>query len=303
VSELDPATGKVKPGWLTGPGYWDEAAAEKFWRPVLEEVRERLKKRGLLEKTLWGEGFENFTGPCAANVLRKIVPEIRGWSLSGHMAWHKVGDAPVILNEHCYSFEGGTKYGWDPSEKGKDWHEVNYHREAWFPNALSFNRTLPESSMKGQSLHGIYAGLKGFGRIGADFWPMGIKGQETRGFVANRYPESIRIAREITTGWLAPGPNGPVSSVRFEMGREGLQELEARIFFEQKVLADPAGRAKVGDEMVNRYSQILRDRGRLGALSSWGVASTSVSYPTTGWQDYSGKIFALAGEAAAKLGK
>lgn len=301
VSELDPATGKVKEKWLTGPTYWDEAAAEKFWRPMLEEAREHLKKRGLYEKTLWGEGFENFTGPCAARVLNKILPEVKGWSLSGHMAWHKVGDFPVIMNEHCYSFEGGSKYGWDPSSKGKDWDEVYYHRDAWFSHPLTVNRNLPEQSMKQLQHMGEFTGLKGMGRMGADFWQMGIKGQETRGFVANRYPENIRIAREITSGWLAPGPNGPVSSVRFEMCREGLQELEARIFIEQNVLANESGKAAAGDDLVKRCQNVLKENSS-GPLA-WGTTSAAVWYPTSGWQAFSGRRYAVAAEVAAKLGK
>jgi hypothetical protein len=208
-----------------------------------------------------------------------------------------VGDFPVLLNEHVYSITGGSKFGWDPCAKRSTWDEVNYDRCAWASNPIASNRLLAENSMKG-------LGVKGFGRIGADFWPLGLKGSESRGFVANRYPESIRIAREITSGWLSPGPDGAVSSVRFEMGREGVQELEARIFIEKNVLADAGGRAKVGEELAKRCEELLaeRDKAMRSPLME-GAASLSVCYPASGWQERSGKLFALAAEVAAKLGR
>jgi hypothetical protein len=130
-----------------------------------------------------------------------------------------------------------------------------------------------------------------------------MTGQQSRGLVANRYPESIRIAREITTGWLAPGPDGAVSSVRFEMCREGIQELEARIFIEKNVLADAGGRARVGEELARRCEKILDERDTPWPLMSWGANGIAVWYPASGWQERSGKLFALAAEVAAKLGK
>jgi hypothetical protein len=158
--------------------------------------------------------------------------------------------------------------------------------------------------MKMRDQFGNFIGHKGFGRIGADFWPLGLKGPESRGLVANRYPESIRIAREITSGWLAPGPDGAVATVRFEMCREGIEELEARIFIEQNVLADAGGRAKVGEELAKRCEEAFaeRDKARQSPLME-GAVSVSIWYPASGWQERSGKLFALAAEVAGKLGK
>jgi hypothetical protein len=87
-----------------------------------------------------------------------------------------------------------------------------------------------------------------------------------------------------TTDLFAPGPNGPVTTVRFENACEGIQLAEARIFIE-KALADRAKRlpADLGrrcQELLDLRTNVLR-----GMVLS-------------GWQDRDRRLFELAGEVA-----
>jgi hypothetical protein len=80
------------------------------------------------------------------------------------------------------------------------------------------------------------------------------------------------------------------------MIREGAQDLEARIFLE-KALLDPDMQARLGEDLAQRCQQLLDDRVRAILLgrTSWLFVS--------GGQQRLEKLYALAGEAADKLGK
>ena len=95
----------------------------------------------------------------------------------------------------------------------------------------------------------------------------------------------------------APGPNGAIGTVRFEMIREGVQECEARIFIEE-VLLDKAQRAKLGAEKAKEIQEMLDERIRAGL---WGAENYGW-YVSSGWQERSGKLYAAAAEVAKALG-
>ena len=94
---------------------------------------------------------------------------------------------------------------------------------------------------------------------------------------------------------LSPGKNGAVSTVRIEMLRENVQEIEARIFIE-KILANPAKKAKLGDELAKRAQEVLDERKRL--------CNRSLRYRealASGIAELSEKLYELAAEVAGKL--
>jgi hypothetical protein len=132
----------------------------------------------------------------------------------------------------------------------------------------------------------------GFGRMSADFWAClkDAKGQMTSGLSA-RYPhtswQQLNL-RQIP--YLAPGPDGAVPTVRFELMREGVQESEARIFIDEALL-DKAKRAKLGEELAKKL-QVLLDARTRAVLYGY----------QTGWQERSEKLYAAAAEAAKALG-
>ena len=123
---------------------------------------------------------------------------------------------------------------------------------------------------------------------------------------------------------LATGPAGPVSTSRFEMFREGLQECEARIFIE-KALLDPAKRKKLGEELAGRCQELLDERVRnmRRAVCSFQARSGSGDrrcytpsswfnfapllgshwYASSDWQGEIEKLYEAAAEVEAKVGR
>ena len=108
-----------------------------------------------------------------------------------------------------------------------------------------------------------------------------------------------------TSALLAPGPDGPVSTARFEMLREGAQECEARLVLEN-ALADPTATNKFGGALANRCQEILKERDAAFRFVCAGGLSRPEGwewYASSGWEDRAGKLFDCAGEVTRALGK
>ena len=104
-----------------------------------------------------------------------------------------------------------------------------------------------------------------------------------------------------------------VTTARFEMMREGVQECEARIFIE-KTLLDETRRAKLGKTLVDKCQALLDERTRAIARAFVSerkgkkVVGNNVGIPgyetylQWNWQQRSDDLYAAAAEVARKLG-
>jgi hypothetical protein len=189
----------------------------------------------------------------------------------------------------------------------------------------------PLSTIRSEEECNITGNQRGIGHLGGDFWPcFKNKSGKRTGTVNDRYPESYWHSLNIGAWMLAPGPAGPVSTVRMEVFREGVQECEARIAVED-ALTTPALKAKLGDELAKRAQETLderqlaiwRARGatdddfqKFGLVSQYRdyiftlaekwkptAAAGLKAFITGGWAERSGKLFTLAGEVQKKTGK
>jgi hypothetical protein len=95
---------------------------------------------------------------------------------------------------------------------------------------------------------------------------------------------------------LAAGPHGPLATARFEMLREGAQDLEPRVFLE-KALLDTAVRARLGEDLAKRCQGLLDERVR--AIRA-GLTCPQLVVEN---QERLGRLYELAAEVAAKVGK
>ena len=169
----------------------------------------------------------------------------------------------------------------------------------------------------------ITGAQRGVGRIGADMWQV-LKDKRGRRIARahERYPENQTRNLNIDLSALAPGPNGPVATQRFEAFREGVQECEARIEIE-RALGDEALKARLGEDLVRRCEEYLHARHMMMWLSlsslqtyarpkypSWFFATKWRQWPSvsghnwflsSGWQERTWQLFSLAGEVAVKL--
>jgi hypothetical protein len=309
VDLLDPATGKTET--MEGPGHnngiegWPNYPEDhyNFWKPVFDGMIERMKARGIGEDALGlGLSRDMMPGKPTIENLKKAAPSA-GWVSHAHglrFGLHGMRGA-------CCTTVWNARFPKSPEERLYGWRrkEVALHndRDIWkpdFPSQLVRSRTLGELNITGQQ--------RGFGRMSADFWPC-LKDRNGRITVSisSRFPKSDWVQLNLRqTPYLYPGPNGALSTIRFEMMREGIQECEARIFIE-KALLDKDLRTKVGEELAAKCQAMLDDRVRmlLGSLQKGkaeGLVASDASFAKSDWQAKSAALFASAAEIAAALG-
>jgi hypothetical protein len=303
VTLLDPETGKTED--LVSPVY-GTPESEAFWKPAFDELLERLKKRELAEENfLIGIAGDSRPSGAVTNFFLKIAPYAE-WVLHSHGAASRLGKAKVGYMSHVW----GVHFAPDPDVPNRFTKKSRYHgwkqkfRKTVFPRAGAgairppLHGDAPLGTYRQISEGMLAADYRGFGRVGADFWGVlpGKKG--ARYSVSGRYISWSQLNLTTSTGAvLAPGPNGAISTERFEMIREGVQECEAKIYIE-RALSDQAKRAKLGEELAKKLQVMLDERIRMyraACHTSWNWFAAS------GWQARSERLYAAAAEVAAAL--
>lgn len=310
VSLLDPATGNTT--MMEGPGHnnqiegWTNYPGDhfNFWKPVVDGMVERMKARGIEDSALgFGLSRDMMPGKATVENLKKVAP-FAGWVSHAHgvrptMYSMRAAYCTTVWNARFPKDASERLYGWKRKEP-----VLHNDRDIWKPaydSQLVRSRILGELNIAGQQ--------RGFGRMSADFWPClkDAKGNKTRS-ISSRFPKSDWVQLNLRqTPYLYPGPKGALSTIRFEMLREGIQECEARIYLE-KMLLDSAQKTAVGEELAGRCQAVLDDRiramlGSLGKGKAEGLVASDGGYANSNWQELSAKLYASAAEVAGKIGK
>lgn len=259
VTLMDGRTPDAEPHYL--PRYEDEAS-DALWRPLFDELRQRMADRGVEDGMMLGMITDTSPSREETQVLHNVTgglpwaahahpPRLRGKGATGNKLLHGIAD--VAYDAHVYRIHyqvnpaNGRQYGWQTEEL------TTFFGRNGVPNGSALNiRLMPEMNITGRQ--------RGIGRVGADFWyVMADRRGQRSGTVYHRYPENNWRNLDIESWVLAPGPAGPVGTARLENLREGLQEVEARIFIESTLL-DEQKKARVGDELAGRAQALLDER-------------------------------------------
>jgi hypothetical protein len=303
VSVLDAATGKVDT--METPVYTPTPEAVEFWKPVLAEVSARLKKRGL---------------PEALNLA--MVVEGGGNNMSNVVAVFKGAcpDAKWVNLAHYGGQKGnihGAPYGYVMSV----WGNYTPHKSKEWAAAdlpliiLQHFRADPVIDLRPISSRGsqfwaterAIGGMRGIGPLGADFWNLTAEegGWKGGARALENYVTNLNMNHFTTAAYLAPGPDGPISTARFEIFRHGVQMAEVRTFL-QKALGKPETRQRLGDALAKRCEEVIRDRSDramqyVGAGERFAQGEGWKWFETSDWQELDGKLFDCAEEAAKAL--
>ncbi|MCK5850002.1 MAG: hypothetical protein KAH23_03730 [Kiritimatiellae bacterium] len=288
VTQYDPESKKETP--MDGAKY-NTPEAETFWKPVSEAILERMKKRGWEDTMAVGVSTDNIPAKLIIDLWRKLWPHAL-WVSMAHPPKHDIYGVKVVHATYVWGGHGAIKpcdpslrryYGWRSKTP-----LCHNDRDIWkksYDMQLDACRTHAEFNITGT--------MHGWGRLNADFWeygePKGKKGKRPR--IPNRYPQSNWSQLNMYMGaHLYPGPEGAISTLRFEMIIESLQECQARIFIE-RVLLDKEKRAVLGEENAVALQEILDERLR-AILYGW------YNYQ---WQERSYKLFDAAGKVSALI--
>jgi Glycoside hydrolase 123, catalytic domain len=305
---------------IKGPE-WGTPKCQEFWNTTFKAIRAMLAKHGVNKSMMFAMAGDYIPTLGAVDQLHKAAPEAT-WAVHCHpyrpkihnvatgylcSVWGVFGTRDPALPKDYY---GNNRYiGWkNPFLITAFPRTGNPIYEIFCVSPITLYRFMGEGALVSAGRPNAKPpGVRGFGRIGADFWKV-LKDKRGRGtFVCGRYPESAwgQLNLAYSTPYvLAPGKNGSVSTTRFEMLCEGLQEAEARVFIEQALL-DPARKSKLGKELSARCQEMLDERvrtfmraagarERLSADWTWYFSSNPLKATR--------KLYATAGQVATRLG-
>jgi hypothetical protein len=248
--------------------------------------------------------------------------------LSGGLHWvchthggSRVGQTVQRIGKIDYiAFVWNAEYAGDPLEgRQYGWKRPELYAQYWRFEALN---TWPAASIRHLAEFNITGAQRGVGRIGAEFWAvLKDKRERRQGRVWANQLQSRWHSLDLHSNLLAPGPDGPVATTRYEVFRDGVQECEARIAIET-ALTDNALRQKLGSDLAQRCQATLDERwlymwkgasslqltGRPGydyasrkSRSPIGGVAGNYWYLGSGWQERTDRLYALAGEVQDKV--
>jgi hypothetical protein len=277
VSRLDPATGKVEPMEQPVPGTEESLA---FWKPVLDEVRKKVEARGWWDVTALGHNSYCYNpAPEVISVAKKIWPD-GVWSYTAHngtmgSAWKGTEanvSMPIRQADCVWTLGRLTPRGYSALLKPRPtiwcftWRSAM--RDA---SELTLLRNVPEDE--------IMRGHDGVSDFGADLFPVKDANGRWACLGNGRGTGGPSCS---TLAMLAPGPDGPVATERFEMLREGVELAEA-ILLVQRAIEEK----KLGGELEAKANRLLDERAE-AFLKNW----------TAGRFTRDTGLLALAGEVA-----
>lgn len=281
VTVLVPKTGELSTVNAPPPG---SEASYAFWKPVLDEVRKRLEKRGWFDVASLGHNSYCYAQRATTiDVAKRIWPD-GVWSYSAHngrlgggfSGTEKGSGMPIYYSEAVWTQGRHSHRGYKallkPGRDQKIWNSAarNAHRDG---SSLRTFLRIPEDM--------IMRGHDGIGYLSAELFPVPHPTREGR-----YYRLSIDrggIAGGTTKALLAPGKDGPIATERYEMVRGGVQLCEA-ILFLQRALDS----GSITGPLAEKVNAGLDERSN-AFLKGW----------ETGRIERDNRLFALAAEVAA----
>lgn len=149
VSLLDPQTGKTSA--FETPSYGDPQA-ETIWKPVTDELRVRLKKRGLEQSTMIGICSDIRAAKEVVELWKKLLPEAK-WVVHSHGLESQLHGVPVGYSatvwkaQYARDPEAEHTYGWN--RKPGTTIIAQFNRDLVFAWNLTQNKLMPENNIGG----------------------------------------------------------------------------------------------------------------------------------------------------------
>lgn len=234
--------------------FFGRPGSREIWAPVIEGLQSRLRDRNWPEEALMiGIGADTRPQAEVVEFFRQIDQAIP-WVLFTHAR----GDpSPGARRQTIGPMEVGYRVlpdvprirfpsspQWSLPEPGSfiDASSLRGFIRIYSPPGSYY--TAPSRAMFGRS--------SGLARIGLDFWPReGNADHHVDGLLSRYRTNGVldrNLMRDNPRTLTAPGPDGAVPTVRFEMLREGIQLNEARLLIEE-VLADEQKRSQLSQEL------------------------------------------------------
>ncbi len=330
----DGADGEVSRENVIMPSHLDAATSRPLWQPLFDQLRERLRNRGMEKIAMLGLLHDTWATKQEVQFFDDITGGMP-WAMQSHGGPAEgvllydiapIGYQAVVWKVR-FSDDGADTHG-----KGKGFIESfhGWNRKVLWSQFDRFSREAhPCTRWRHQAEVCITGAQRGPGRLGAEYWKV-IRDKRGRraGRSYERYPESSWRNLVIPEALMAPGPSGAAATNQMEALREGVQECEAIIVIE-RALMDDGLKAQLGADLAKRCEEFLHARHmmlwlslsnlqfyhtRPGSDKSWETYSLARNWRSipnvtghnwflsSGYQERTAQLFALAGEVTRKLG-
>jgi hypothetical protein len=265
-----------------------DPGGEPFYKRLVGGVRGLVQKRGWPERCiLLGLGGDIRPSLEAGALMKQWAPYAR-WNLLSHFS----GDPGAIFNKKGPEFEalktgkliavGGLEVGlkehpWAGGWTG--WTAAQFEERMAHPYEfmeLGTYRWLWQEYSPPFMYRAIPQAWANLGRVGLDFWGLG------RGGPANA--SYFTAINAITF----PGPDGAVPSARFQMLREGVQDMEVRLSIMRAY-------AKLPEEQRKPYRALLDELCNRISSGSAFLSQCELGYD---WPSYAARVQKAAAELA-----
>ncbi len=275
VLVLDPATKEVSE--LDGPHKLGSEEMKAFWKPVMDEMRARLEKRGWMGAT--GPNWMCYCGGMTkplAGMMKAIWPDVHGLDVThARQLKYPTTEAgsfvPVFVSSAVWT-EGSLdayakwKSGPYPREYAGKLNPATAH--CTHARCQYYEQGWPELwTLRTKHEEAILKGNDGLECVGADHFP--IKDPKGR-WRAGDWSAFAQGPKNGTIAILGPGDSGPLGTERFEAMREGIELCEAMVFIQKALEAK-----KLSGDLEARANKVLDDRAK---------AMTACLKPT-GWKN------------------
>jgi hypothetical protein len=289
VSAFDPATGKVGVMPQPLPGTAESLA---FWQPVFDEILKKLKARGWLDAATFGyNSYNSVPPPALVDVAAKLWPE-GAWSFASHAGQARMKFVGSATNVVMIVRQSTGVWDCEPSDNGQAMPRRDTFCKATRAGGgmdCFFNDFSPPSDHRTVVEDVVKAGFDGLCEFGVDLFPLKTP---SGGYACLPHGRGLNWAAlgRSTLAILAPGPDGPVATERFEMFREGLELTEALLFVEHAF-----AQGKISADLQKQARSVLDARRRAFERGWFGFRHMQ--------SDYDQKLLDIAGEVARELGK
>jgi hypothetical protein len=304
VSLLDPETGKVTE--MEQPLYGTKESVA-FWKKPLTMALERLRKRGWYERTAIGAGGDTPPYPQTVWAFHQIWPDCK-WMNTAHANPSRFradpNDPSVFVPVPWREVVWSAGHLWNPdhprarSERYPTAHLATWQGGVWaFPRVgqglcNAIHESSPMLLHKYVQMASIQGRCAGIGRVGADFWPL-RKGRYGAAVGLSGHTGMHLSVGASLRAYVGPGPDGPVSTEKLEITREGIQLREAVIFLQQ---ARKAG--VLGADLREKMDELLLWQARHWIRTKPNDDIHWLAFAGSGCRERDAELYALCAEAA-----
>lgn len=291
--------GQFRDGKIDVPGGGQH---DQTWKDLISGMRALVRARGWDPSIVMiGTPGDNRPEESIVEFFNAINPPLQ-WVIWSHWRGDPVNNVDkLVVNDMNVGYAEGP----DPPVQHRMFQNTNTIGGGWKEEVKVIWATTSRGTVLTNSPPTNYRFLpdmavidrySGLSRIGLDGWSANHPEEGNQVPTLTRFRNNLhRLWRGNPVAITAPGPDGAVATVRYEMLREGYQEAEARIILERALRSDKLSSARKAEirEFLKEWFSTRYGSGS-GRINEMDIPEN--------WRELTLRMFNLAAEIASESG-